>query len=476
MTVRYWAATVVALGLGLVFGAPSSAWADTMSGPSSYRHGDLPIPAFARMYRTACSTCHTAAPKLNVLGESFRLNGYEMPLTRLLERADEPVALGAEPWKEAWPRSIWPGELPGTIPLALRVQSDAAITRDVSAASTVTYRFPHEIYVLAGGPLGEGVSTFLEVEWSQSSGIEIQQAKVGFKGVLPSLPDRALDLNVGLLNPFLLTFTDRQIDRAARQKLSWQEFSLNDLRLESAGPGAAIRSADETVMGTGVAAVEVQGLVGGRFHWGAGIAQGGVDGVVDRNGHKDPYYRARVKLGGLDFRGRYSESGGPVLGGGGQLLDRSVTLEHFAYFGNESTPEDPSGGHRALGWAARVLNGALDVGVGHVRRTYRRPFGASNGSLDAHSWFAKGEYLLYPWLITSVKYDRLRVHADTGVLPVGYRILSGDRDVVLPGLVMLVRQNIRVVVEGELLFGADERSVAETRRPHTLWLRLDLVF
>jgi hypothetical protein len=123
-----------------------------------------------------------------------------------------------------------------------------------------------------------------------------------------------------------------------------------------------------------------------------------------------------------------------------------------------------------------VLNGALDVGVGHVRRTYRRPFGASNGSLGARSWFAKGEYLLYPWLITSVKYDRLRVHADTGVLPVGYRILSGDRDVVLPGLVMLVRQNIRVVVEGELLFGADERSVAETRRPHTLWLRLDLVF
>jgi hypothetical protein len=96
--------------------------------------------------------------------------------------------------------------------------------------------------------------------------------------------------------------------------------------------------------------------------------------------------------------------------------------------------------------------------------------------LGARSWFAKGEYLLYPWLIGSVKYDRLRVQADTGVLPVGYRILSGDRSVFLPGLVMLVRQNIRVVVEGELLLEADERSPAETRRPHTLWLRLDLVF
>ena len=36
------------------------------------------IPAFARMYRTSCSTCHTAAPKLNVLGEAFRLNGYRL--------------------------------------------------------------------------------------------------------------------------------------------------------------------------------------------------------------------------------------------------------------------------------------------------------------------------------------------------------------------------------------------------------------
>ena len=50
------------------------------------RRGD--IPAFARKYRTGCTTCHTAAPKLNVLGEAFRLNGYRFPENDALLRRD----------------------------------------------------------------------------------------------------------------------------------------------------------------------------------------------------------------------------------------------------------------------------------------------------------------------------------------------------------------------------------------------------
>ena len=69
------------------------------------------IPAFARRYRTSCSTCHTAAPKLNPLGEAFRLNGYRFPFNDKLIREENPVSLGAEPWKDLWPRAIWPGEL-----------------------------------------------------------------------------------------------------------------------------------------------------------------------------------------------------------------------------------------------------------------------------------------------------------------------------------------------------------------------------
>lgn len=37
------------------------------------------VPAFARKYATSCARCHTAFPKLNAYGESFKLRGYQTP-------------------------------------------------------------------------------------------------------------------------------------------------------------------------------------------------------------------------------------------------------------------------------------------------------------------------------------------------------------------------------------------------------------
>lgn len=39
------------------------------------------IPHFARNYNKRCAVCHAAVPKLNALGERFRLNGYQFPGT-----------------------------------------------------------------------------------------------------------------------------------------------------------------------------------------------------------------------------------------------------------------------------------------------------------------------------------------------------------------------------------------------------------
>ena len=37
------------------------------------------IPYFARKYRTTCSRCHIAFPKLNTFGKNFQLHGYQQP-------------------------------------------------------------------------------------------------------------------------------------------------------------------------------------------------------------------------------------------------------------------------------------------------------------------------------------------------------------------------------------------------------------
>ena len=60
-------------------------------------HRDAAIPAFARKYGLPCSACHTAWPELNVFGQRFRDNGYQ-----LMNERDSPI------WQNPsyWPATV----------------------------------------------------------------------------------------------------------------------------------------------------------------------------------------------------------------------------------------------------------------------------------------------------------------------------------------------------------------------------------
>ena len=82
------------------------------------------IPAFSRQFATSCMTCHIDFPKLNDFGKAFKDAGFQFP-----KEDDEtylkvaPVMLGAEGQKEAFPKSVWPGIIPGMPPIGLRFNS-----------------------------------------------------------------------------------------------------------------------------------------------------------------------------------------------------------------------------------------------------------------------------------------------------------------------------------------------------------------
>ena len=476
---RCWVARSSRRNILLAAGAPVALGLVFVDDPGSSpaAHPDLdfePIPAFARQYRTACSTCHTAAPKLNVLGEAFRLNGYRMPASNLLIREDDPVSLGAEPWKDLWPRAIWPGTIPGQVPLALRIQSDLQITRDSRQDFGWTYRLPHEIYLLAGTTFGDGIGAFFEAEWSEEEGLEVVQAKVKFQDLLPFLPERALNLWAGLQDPYLMTFTGRQIDRAARQKYSWQSIRLSDLITEPPGfPGSG--PSDHKLGGT-FPSLEFNGLLGSRTYWGVGLAQGLSDGATDRNHQKDVYLKLRHKIGGLDLEGNYSTPEGTPDAYQGQLLDRSLILEGFAYWGDEGLSGEPGGEHRAYGFAARWLHSRLDAGVGFVVRRFD-PLWLSegDGSAEARAAFARAEYMFWPWVIGSLKFDRLTVGLPSSAPPT-WELRNASEGRVMPGVILLLRQNLRAVIEGEWFTLHRPTTSEGLRKPHNLWIRLDLAF
>jgi hypothetical protein len=436
----------------------------------------LEIPAFARKYRTTCSTCHTAAPKLNVLGEAFRLNGYRFPENDQLLRKDDPVPLGAEPWEELWPRAIWPGELPGAIPLALRIKSDLLYTADPDSAASWNFLFPSEVYLLAGATLGDDIGVFLSMEWTREEGVEVNQAKVEFQDPVPGLPDRSHNLWLGRQNLYLTTLADRQIDRAAILDFKWQTYRVSDLVVANSETGEVLQSENRFQLRQTQPAIELNGLPIGRLYYGIGLSQGAGSLTSDNNARKDFYYKFRYKLGGLGLDGSYADKDGPVLSGMGQLMDRAIILEHFGYFGAEPVRGGADDRHRSFGVAARGLYERADVGLGFVWGRNENPWGSeAPGAVSNSSFFAKAEYLLFPWLIGSLKFDTFDVELSEEVRSAGY-VGTHDQTRWMPGIVALIRHNVKLVAEAELFTRHVASDASGERDSQGLWLRLDVAF
>lgn len=432
------------------------------------------IPAFARQYRTACSTCHTAAPKLNVLGESFRLNGYRFPDDGALIRRDAGIPLGDEAWKDLWPRAIWPGEIPAIPPIAVGIQSDAVVRRGSGNTSGFTFQFPREVSLLAASTLGEGISVFVEMEWSQEHGLDASQARVGFQDPLSWLPRRALNIWVGRQNPVPFTFADRKIDQAGRLPFLWQEFSVADLRLSDPVRNLELQAPSEFTLTRPHQAVELNGLIGGRAYYSLAVGQPTTSTDEQRRAPSNLFFKLRYKWGGLRLDGKYDSGGGPRPKGYGQLLDRAVIFEQFGHVGNAPATGGGNYAQRSLGAAVRLLNGPLDAGFGVVRRRDDDPWGTGAVS-DMTSVFGRVEYLALPWLIGSLRVEQFDAGSDEA-RRAGFTRGASESTSIAPGIVALVRPNVRLVLEGDLY--ASERASAEGMRPRpaALWTRLEVIF
>src|SRR6266699_6731164 len=83
------------------------------------------IPAFARKYQTSCATCHNNFPELNDFGEAFKKNGFKFPKDDETYVKEPPVLLGAAAQRQAFPKAIYPAEIPGAIPIGFRYSGSA---------------------------------------------------------------------------------------------------------------------------------------------------------------------------------------------------------------------------------------------------------------------------------------------------------------------------------------------------------------
>ena len=432
------------------------------------------IPAFARKYQTSCQTCHIAYPKLNPFGEAFRLLGYRMPDETEDMVKEEPVQLGAPGYKRLWPDTVWPSSIPGNLPVSLDLTLSSHTRRMTEEGEVETikndFRFPEEVGLIAGGTLGETLSFFgevafePEVEGGQASvEIEFEHAQLNFNGPFGWGP--AFNLKVGRFAPEVTQLISHSHVLTTGGPASFVQFVpiAPEGGAEIGGHGAAGIALPHSVDG-----LEVYGILGHRFLYSGGFANGLGPGAesFDGNEAKDVFARVAYKVGGLAY------DGSGYVPSDKNWRERSLSLGAFAYRGDGANiffpvaahAEEEEAGHGEpapveeggrlvedrtfvrAGFDVNLFLDDLNLMAGYVRGRDRLaeyevehagPALHEVGNFVYHTWFAQGDVVIKPWLHGALRYEWLRPAREH----------APDVKRVVPHLTALIRANVKAYLE-----------------------------
>lgn len=390
------------------------------------------IPAFARKYRTSCQTCHIAFPALTPFGEAFRLNGYRFPEgSDATMSKDNAVPMGAEGYKKLWPHSVWPGELPGSAPLSLVVESEVANDR---ATKTTSFNgLSGEAALLAGGTLGEHASFYSEVEFARTEdgGVDTGMERINVQ--FRPLRSPVFQMKVGAFEPGIFMFSNHRRLTDHAYFITGQSVGDNQWTAEPYQQG-----------------IEFFGVVAHRVLYNAGYVEGAGN---EPNNSKDVYGRVAYKFGGLAFDGSTKGDASALASNPKPWSEKSVTVSAFVYKGHpllsqttttlmadpntfvvsetESTTsqDDP---FTVYGGDVRWNFMNLIVRAGMSNQTDRRPFLSDPTMTDVKTQnrFGELDWVAYPWLVPAARWEKFKV---------------GDQNLerVSATIQMLIRANVR---------------------------------
>jgi len=444
------------------------------------------IPAFARKYKTSCLTCHSMPPKLNAFGEAFRLNGYQIPDGDEPHIKDEPLVTAAPAWKQIWPKANWPGWIPGSPPVAIRLFLDTESTRDETRKYTTNFEFPHEFEILTAGTFGEDLGFFGEIEWKQGAGADIRQAFLKFQNPLEwaGVPKNWLHLWVGQLDQAYLP-SYRDLDKPGRNHPLWGNKRHREFIVRNLSTGATRTAGNNFRHQDRMPAVELLGILGSRLHWAFGATTGAGEVRFENDNHKDVYYKLRYKFGGRAYDGslpgeRDVTLAVPATGG---WVDNALQIEHFGYFGKQRITTSPASASRStdsfnrFGLALRWTWQDLDFASGFVWGRHRDPWGdLSTSKIDYRSPFARLDYMIFPWWMAQLRFEDLHISSPKDLRAAGFSAGSLNQTRFMPALIFLIRPNLRFVLEGEAYTRHKDSESRNLSTPHAFWTRFDFAF
>lgn len=384
------------------------------------------IPAFARRYETACTTCHILAPKLNAFGVAFRNNGYRIPVDdeKFIKQPDVP--LGAPGWKQLWPKAVWPGAIPDRIPLSAATEMVA----DVNPSDPVqlNFAFPEEFEMMAGGTLGDSLSFLgeLAVEFGDETEVDFERGHFNMqlsKNHLANLRLGRMEIGASPFSRFSYRLTD-------------SDFIVSDFRNVSGGFRFRARQQGLELWGA------QNGPTGGGFQYSLGVVNGSGTNPDD-NSNKDIYGSASYKFGGYGVTGPTGQI--DTLKSTDNFIDNSLEVGGFVYKGWTGPAEGDKDGFNRAGFKANAYLDRLNLFGAYIRARDTLPRGTP---VRSNVWFIEGDVVTFPWMVGILRYDQAVGDAE---------FLHVKR--VVPAVSMMIRANVILSAEGNVYVGGEKNGV-----------------
>ena len=460
------------------------------------------IPAFSRKYGTSCATCHSDFPELNEFGEAFKKNGFKFPKDDDMFVKEPPVMLGAKAQKDAFPGAIFPGEIPGSLPIAFRYSGNfnwnAKQPQPVQATSFLPQTdlfVPNTFTIISAGSFGQNLSFWIDDDISAGGtgaggGLGDGYLRYNDLGHRFGLPKDALNVRFGQFELDLPFSQARTIYPSG-----YDAFSEAAVAPPATVPGTILTTSNPFVLGTPQRGIEFGGYPNdGNFNWsvavvdGTNSAYGLGPGLTARN-TKDIYIRVSQKFN-LE-RDSESRSGIQAAGPTGPRDHTSLRVGAFYYHGWNQLNFGGSQ-YGLLGTSTGTFTEPFYRAGGDLRFKYRKMelFGVGlvghdeNHTVDTVAQtitgaravnftggFAGGNFWVYPWMIAYMRYDFVNSPADLANGVSQYQ----TRNRFSPGFQVLVRANIKVIGEYQYHWGVSN-GAAGFYRPNSFVSGIDYVF
>jgi hypothetical protein len=433
------------------------------------------IPAFSRKYQTSCTTCHSNFPELNDFGEAFKKNGFKFPKDDESFVKEPPVLLGAKAQREVFTNAVFPGEIPGSVPIGLRYSGFASYNNRQPLALGFQPRTdlfnPNTFTIIGAGSFGPTISFWVDNDISSAgtnaaAGLGDGYLKVNDLSHWLHLPKDTINVRFGQFELDLPFTQARSINPTAY-----------DVYGQASIAGAQGTTSNPLVFGIPQRGIEFGGYPNdGNFTWSVAVVNGNNSGPAVRNS-KDVYVRVsqRFNMERDPSVRKEVQAAGPT----GPRDHTSLRLGAFYYYGRNALNADrvafPTLGtaHEPfyrVGGDFRFKYRHLELyGLGMYGRDHNLLHDLVNNvftpgpPVTFTGGFAQAQYWLYPWLIGIMRYDWVDSPTDflngqiDPTLPTASR--RNTRNRFSPGVQALVRANIKLVFEYQRRW---EQPVPET--------------